>query len=113
MGCISGEEADIDCLRERVDPARYRIIEGHYAHLMKCTHVIILERSTDELRKVYESRGYSLEKANENIDAQDSGTIYPEALDLIPSTRIFTVRNNGVEEQLISDVRKILDTIMA
>ena len=111
LGCISGEEADIDCLRDRMAPSQYRIIEGHYAHLMNCSHVIILERSTEDLRKVYESRGYNLEKAEDNIEAQDSGTIYSEALDILPSTRIFTIRNSDGMDQLLREVTKIIDNL--
>jgi len=113
LGCIRGEEADIDCLRERLDPSLYGIMEGHYVHLMKCSHVIIMERSIEDLRGVYESRGYSLDKANENIEVQESGAIYSETLDLLPSTRIFTVRNGGNMDQVVSQVKQILDKLMA
>lgn len=113
LGCIRGEDADIDCLREKVDPSMYMIMEGHYVHLMKCSHVIILERGTEELMRVYESRGYSSQKANENIEVQESGIIYSEALDTIPSTRIFTVRNCGNMDQVVSHIEQILDKILA
>ncbi|WP_393972232.1 AAA family ATPase [Oxyplasma meridianum] len=113
LGCIKGEEADIDCLRAKLVPSQYTIIEGHYAHLMKCSHAIILERGMEDLRRVYESRGYEIEKINENMEVQESGTIYSEALDTLPSTKIFTVKNIGIMDEVVSNVRQILDKILA
>jgi adenylate kinase len=112
MGCITGDEASIQCLREKLDTKLYAIIEGHYSHLMYCTHVIILERDPEDLRKVYDSRGYGREKTEQNIEVQESGTIYSEALDLLPSVRIFTVKNKGWNrEKLPEEILKILEPI--
>lgn len=80
---------------------------------MKCSHAIILERGMEDLRRVYESRGYEIEKINENMEVQESGTIYSEALDTLPSTKIFTVKNIGIMDEVVSNVRQILDKILA
>ena len=109
MGCITGDEASIQCLRDKLDPGLYPVIEGHYSHLMKCTHVIILERDPEELRTLYNSRAYSSEKGEQNIEVQESGSIYSEALDLLPSVRIFRVKNEGSrKEKLLEAALEIL-----
>ncbi len=96
--CLEDEEMDIGCLREKIrrrpgDPA---IIEGHYSHLLGCSEIFILERDEHVIRDILETRGYSNEKINENLDAMRSDIIYQESLEFLPTSRIHRIK---VEEK--------------
>lgn len=87
--CAEGEEVDLECLSERLATSGLEsVVEGHFAHLLGCTHAIICERSEASVRETLEDRGYPMEKVEENIDALLSDSIYQEALESLPSTRI-------------------------
>lgn len=91
--CLDGDEMDLDCLlgisRQYVDSSL--IIEGHYSHLLRCSMVFILERGENRIADVLSSRKYPGEKIEENIDALRSDTIYQEALELAPASRIHRI----------------------
>lgn len=97
LGCLSEGEVDVDCLEKNADFSGYDFVESHYSHLLNCEHVIILECDEQLLRKRMERRGYSEHKILENIDAQFSGTIYYEALQRLPSNRIYTINTTDME----------------
>lgn len=107
-GCISGEDVDIECLREKGKFRDCDIVEGHYSHLLPCEAVIILQADTEILRKRMEERGYSSAKISGNIDAQLAGTIYFDALDRMPSSRIFIIDTTSMEPgEVAGEIRRI------
>ena len=92
MGCIESGEVDIDCLSElKLD--RDTIVESHYAHLLACDYVIILDTSQEDVCRRMGDRGYSREKIEENMDALLADSIYYEALERLPSVRIYRISN--------------------
>ena len=108
-GCISGDQVDIDCLSDHLLMDRFHgIIAAHYAHLLPCDVVIILEADESKLRERMKARGYPDEKIEENLDAQRSDVIYSESLDLIPSTRIFRINNEDLDATILN-IEKIID----
>ncbi|MCY0851649.1 MAG: adenylate kinase family protein [Thermoplasma acidophilum] len=108
-GCISGDEVDIDCLSDRIRSDGFTgIVAAHYAHLLPCNIVIILEADESALRQRMVDRGYSSGKIEENLDAQRSDTIYAESLELLPANRIFRIDNADLNRTL-SEILKIID----
>ncbi len=88
-GCLHGDEVDIERLNsQRIEAFA---VEGHYAHLLDCRLVIILECGEIDLRKRLLSRGYPKSKIDENVDVQLSGILYFEALDRLPAGRILRI----------------------
>lgn len=73
----------------------FDIVESHYSHLLNCNHVIILVDDNETLIKRMEERGYSIEKINENLDAQMADIIYYEALDRLPANRIHIINERS------------------
>lgn len=112
--CISGEEVDIDCVRDVIErcPSPPDILEGHYSHLLQCSYVIIIERDEASIERELEKRGYARMKIQENLDAQRSDLFYTESLDYLPRGRIFRVRSTeGDIQKTVSHVMGILDEI--
>ncbi len=107
-GCLSGDEVDVDCLSDRMRSDNFKgIVAAHYAHLLPCNIVIILEADESALRQRMMDRGYSPEKIDENLDAQRSDTIYAESLERLPANRIFRIRNADLNVAL-SDILRII-----
>lgn len=90
-GCLEDGEVDIDCLERNADFSGCDAIGSHYSHLLRCDQVFILQCDEHMLRERMRKRGYAEQKITENIDAQISGVLYFEALQRIPSTRIFKI----------------------
>ncbi len=65
--------------------------------------------SEDQLVLRLTHRGYTLEKIDENIAAQRADTIYYEALEGLPSSRIFRVSNDdGMLDAAYQRVKAII-----
>ena len=112
LGCISGEDVDVDLLRGRLNGID--IVEGHYSQLLDCEAVIIMKASENTIRRRLTEKGYSREKIDENIDSMFSGTIYYEALDRLPANRIFTLDSDtGDEKSVLEEAVKIISRITA
>lgn len=109
-GLISDGVVDVDSLASvHIEST---VVESHYSHFMKCSHVIILVDDEDVLRRRMELRGYSREKINENLDAQRAQTIYYEALDRIPAGRIFIIEEKSRDlDAVFCDIASILSKI--
>ncbi|MGC8505327.1 MAG: AAA family ATPase [Thermoplasmata archaeon] len=108
MGCVQSGEVDIDCLSE-LKLGRNTIVESHYSHLIGCEYVIILETSQEEARRRMEDRGYSSEKIEGNMDALLADSIYYEALERLPSVRIYRISNH--EGELDETVNKTVSLL--
>lgn len=94
LECKEGDEVDIDCLRSKMIPSDI-VVESHYSHLLKCDFIIILEAPESIIEERLAKRGYSEVKIRGNIDTQLSGSIYSEALDNLPATRIVRIDCSG------------------
>lgn len=110
LGCSSGGEVDIDCLATKMETKECDAIESHYAHLLRCSQIVILEASEDILRQRLNSRGYTKEKIQDNVEAQLSGQIYFEALDRLPSGRIITLSTSLMSpEKTAEEISRIIE----
>lgn len=96
-GCTEGDVVDIDCMLQRASFRDCDIIEGHFSHLLECSLTVILESDADVIRERLRGRGYAEGKIEENVDAQLSGSIYAEALDITPSTRIHVLNTSDLD----------------
>ena len=113
--CISSGEADSDCMRSR-DVPMDSIVESHYSHLLDCRAAIILENDEDTLKERMMARGYPDAKIAENLEVQRSETIRFEALETVPSGRIFTVNASGLSREqtfgIVSElIRKVANQL--
>ncbi|MHB8360902.1 MAG: AAA family ATPase [Thermoplasmataceae archaeon] len=99
-GCMIGEEVDIECLAAVLENSNIGIVEGHYSHLLPCRAIIITEATEECIEGRLKLREYSKEKIEENLDALRSDSIFSEALDRIPATRIMRIdTTNGIDER--------------
>ncbi|MCW6168230.1 MAG: hypothetical protein LVQ96_01705 [Thermoplasmatales archaeon] len=109
--CLDGDEVDIDCLRNRMNfvKSNNMIVESHFAHLLGCDLIIILQRDTESVRRTLSNRGYSKEKIEENIDALLSDTIYYESLEFLPAPLIRKVKvtENNLDDAVLKCVEVI------
>jgi adenylate kinase len=84
--CILGEEegskiVDIEKLAEKIDFGdELVILEGHLSHYLNPDIVIVLRCNPLMLKKRLEERGWSKEKALENVEAEIVDAILVEAL---------------------------------
>ena len=109
--CLDGDEVDTDCLKSKLHLVKSNntIIEGHFAHLLGCDLIIILQRDPELVRKTLSERGYSKEKIEENMDALVSDTIYYESLEFLPAPLIRKV--NVIENDVDAAVLKCIEVI--
>ena len=113
-GCMEGDVVDIDCLRNSSIPEN-TILESHYSHSLRCSHIIILEAPEELVIQRLRERGYTEDKISGNIDTQLSGIIYSESLDNLPSTKITRIDCNvkdinAVYNEVRSEIKKIMET---
>ena len=79
-GCL---EADMEALAgqlEEMDTEEISILEGHFAHHF-VDWAIVLRLSPASLRSRLETRGYSMEKTRENLEAEALDIILVEAVE--------------------------------
>jgi adenylate kinase len=79
-GCL---EADMDALAgqlEEMDTEEISILEGHFAHHF-VDWAIVLRLAPASLRSRLETRGYSMEKIRENLEAEALDVILVEAVE--------------------------------
>jgi adenylate kinase len=79
-GCL---EADMDALAgqlKEMDTEDISILEGHFAHHF-ASWAIVLRLAPASLRSRLESRGYSMEKTRENLEAEALDVILVEAVE--------------------------------
>ncbi len=94
-GCVHARDAvrdtyiiDEDCLVDALqdiieDPLRQLVIEGHYIDLIpysRVEKVFILRTHPAVLRARLTQRGYSIEKVNENVEAEVIGVCQMDAI---------------------------------
>jgi adenylate kinase len=108
LGCIKSGDVDIDCVRENVTGEDI-IVESHFSHLLKCDYTIILETDTNDARRRMASRNYDREKIDENIDSYLADVIYYEALERLPSVRIYRVfSEEGKLDEIVNKIVSLL-----
>jgi adenylate kinase len=79
-GCL---EADMDALASQLkemDSGEISILEGHFAHHF-VNWAIVLRLAPTSLKSRLESRGYSIEKIRENLEAEALDVILVEAVE--------------------------------
>ena len=104
-GCMEGDVVDVDRLSGVISAMHPDIVEAHYSHLLPCTAAIITEASFDILHQRLRERGYPGSKIEQNLDAAMSNTIFYEALDRLPLTRIMRVNTtNGIDEEKLNTI---------
>jgi len=79
------DEVDVDALRDRIQiPAKIAFLEAHYSHHMDVGLAIVLRCKPSVLRKRLESRGWTVEKVRENVEAEAIDVILQEAVERLP-----------------------------
>jgi adenylate kinase len=107
LDCESNGEVDIDSMAAKMP--QVDVVEGHYSHLLGCEAVVILTAREETIRERLSGRRYDREKIEANIDSLLSDTIYYEALDLIPSGRIFRIDTSDISPEDVAErVAKIM-----
>ena len=92
---------DIDC----------EIFEGNFAHkLAKIEKIIVLRCDPIILEKRLESRNYSTDKIQENLEAEAIGIIYSESIEYVNKENIIQIDNsNKCLEETAEIVRKYIN----
>ena len=89
-GCIDEVDEDgvapidVDALSQEINwpEGDYWLIDGHLSHLLPVDAVIVIRCNPSALQRRLESRGYSVQKINENVECELIGSIVAECLDL-------------------------------
>lgn len=89
-GCIDdadedgGAPIDVDALSQEINwpEGDYWLIDGHLSHLLPVDAAIVIRCNPSALQRRLESRGYSAQKINENVECELIGSIVAECLDL-------------------------------
>lgn len=84
------------------------VIEGHFAHFVKCDYVFVLRTRPDRLAERLHSRDWSKEKIEENLEAEVAGVCIAEAVD--ENDRVFEVDTSDMSaEETAEIIKSILD----
>ena len=89
-GCIDDVDEDgvapidVDALSQEINwpEGDYWLIDGHLSHLLPVDAAIVIRCNPSALQRRLESRGYSAQKINENVECELIGSIVAECLDL-------------------------------
>ena len=89
-GCIDDVDEDgvapidVDALSQEINwpEGDYWLIDGHLSHLLPVDAAIVIRCNPSALQRRLQSRGYSAQKINENIECELIGSIVAECLDL-------------------------------
>ena len=89
-GCIDDVDEDgvtpidVDALSQEINwpEGDYWLIDGHLSHLLPVDAVIVIRCNPSALQRRLESRGYSAQKIDENVECELIGSIVAECLDL-------------------------------
>lgn len=119
-GCICGEDktrdtklVDIDCVNATIlknfDPDQTVIFEGHFAHLLPLSYLIILRCHPTTLRTRLQKKHYGPAKIKENVEAEILDVILCEAVDMHPEDHCFEI---DTTTRTTADVGKILQTLI-
>jgi len=108
-GCLKGYDrkrkvriVDYKCLDDKIDDVSDIVIESHYAHLMHFDVLIILRTKPDILRKRLIDKGFSIQKINENLEAEALGVISEESMDFLD--RAFEIDTSFITAQVAADL---------
>lgn len=85
------------------------VLEGHFAHLLDPTFVdklVIINRDLEELKEVYEKRGYNEQKISDNLEVETFNVCFYEAEEEGYGEHQFIVLENDCD--LPSMVKRIL-----
>ena len=89
-GCIDDVDEDgvtpidVNALSQEINwpEGDYWLIDGHLSHLLPVDAAIVIRCNPSALQRRLESRGYSAQKINENVECELIGSIVAECLDL-------------------------------
>ena len=89
-GCIDDVDEDgvapidVDALSQEINwpEGDHWLIDGHLSHLLPVDAAIVIRCNPSALQRRLESRGYSVQKINENVECELIGSIVAECLDL-------------------------------
>jgi len=100
-----------DIIEKSVSPV---IIDGHYAHELIEEPVIsflfVLRRRPWDLKSVLEARLYSSDKVWENLESEIIGIITGEALELIPSSKVFEVDiSDQSPQETVNQIQRLIE----
>ncbi|ADI74829.1 Adenylate kinase [Methanohalobium evestigatum Z-7303] len=109
--------ADMDKISERVseiteenNDKSVTILESHLSHYI-ADNIIVLRASPEELEKRLTSRGYSNEKIQENVDAEELDVILFESVEWC--SRVFEVdTTNRPLNNIVSNVDEIITALL-
>jgi Predicted nucleotide kinase (related to CMP and AMP kinases) len=72
----------VDELRENIPDYKDIVLDGHLAHLVELDRCVVLRTSPGKLRARLQSREYSSEKIDENVEAEAMDLILSEAIEM-------------------------------
>ena len=78
-------------------------VEGHFAHLLPCDHIVVLRCRPDVLKKRLEQRKYPVSKVQENVDAEALDDCLIETVDLHDAGNIFELDTTGHDSVFCAD----------
>lgn len=81
--------ADLDAVREFVEPCSMVLIESHLAHHIQVDQVIVLRCHPTELRRRLQQRGASERKIQENVQSEILDIILAEAVDIHGAGKVY------------------------
>ena len=82
---------DVEALREFFEERSGFVAEGVVAHYIPSDVLVILRLNPKEVKKRLEKRGYSLEKIEENVEAEKLAVLATEACNHPPAPRILHI----------------------
>lgn len=110
LGCNENGEVDVDCLQKKIQE-NLDVAESHYSHFLECSITVILECDPNIIRERLKAREYPESKISENIEVQECDIIYYEALERIPSGRIYRIDCTGYDpHEIAGRIDDILNT---
>ncbi len=90
------------------------VVDGHYAAAVtpktQVTNVFVLRRNPEQLRPFMQQRGYSVQKQNENLEAEVLDVCLVEALQAQERSKICEIdTTNQTPEETLAEVLAVLE----
>ncbi len=119
-GCICGEDkprdtklVDMDCINDAIlkgfKVEQTVIFEGHFAHLLHLSYIIILRCHPTTLRMRLQKKRYGPAKIKENVEAEILDVILCEVAELHPEDHCFEIDTTTLAS---ADVGKIIQSLI-
>ncbi len=117
-GCVNAKDMardtgiiDEDCLVEAIgeiteDRSKMLVIEGHYIDLVpysRVEKVFILRTHPEVLRKRLLQRGYSIEKVNENVEAEVIGVCQMDAIYAFGEDMVYEIDTTSLKPTQVAE----------